>query len=137
MYRKIISDNLKYVFPNFENALENVHVHDGDQLCMCRRTFIFKTESTMGQQRLYWLSLMCLENNNLNTIDFYTDISCLGGVFAKNTIRETNNFGSGNVSSLDWYFSQIPLPNMKYLYKSNSLQRNFANVCVEHLINNK
>jgi hypothetical protein len=101
VYRKIISDNLKYVFPNFENALENVHVHDGDQLCMCRRTFIFKTESTMGQQRLYWLSLMCMENNNLNTIDFYTDISCLGGIFAKNTIRETKNFGSGNFSSLE------------------------------------
>jgi hypothetical protein len=24
---------------------------------------------------------------------------------------------SGNFSSLDWYFSQIPLPNMIYLYK--------------------
>ena len=26
-------------------------------------------------------------------------------------------FGSGNFSSLDWYFLQIPLPNMIYLYK--------------------
>ena len=26
-------------------------------------------------------------------------------------------FGSGNFSSLDWYFSQIPIPNMIYLYK--------------------
>jgi len=26
--------------------------------------------------------------------EFYTDISCLGGVFAKNTSRETNNFPS-------------------------------------------
>jgi hypothetical protein len=26
-------------------------------------------------------------------------------------------FGSGNFSSLDWYFSQIPFPNMIYLYK--------------------
>jgi hypothetical protein len=25
-------------------------------------------------------------------------------------------FGSGNFSSLDWYFSQITLPNMIYLY---------------------
>jgi hypothetical protein len=25
---------------------------------------------------------------------FYTDISCLGGVFAKNTSRETKNFAS-------------------------------------------
>jgi hypothetical protein len=42
----------------------------------------------------------------------------LGGVFAKNTSRETNNFHSAlEISSLDWYFSQIPLPNMIYLYK--------------------
>ena len=41
---------------------------------------------------------------------FYIDISCLGGVFAKNTSLETkfpSPFGSGNISSLDWYFSQI------------------------------
>jgi hypothetical protein len=40
-----------------------------------------------------------------------TDISCLGEVFAKNTSLETkfpSPFGSGNCSSLDWYFSQIP-----------------------------
>jgi hypothetical protein len=45
---------------------------------------------------------------------YYTDISCLGGVFAKNTSLETkfsSPFGSGNFSSLDWYFPQIPLPN--------------------------
>jgi hypothetical protein len=36
-------------------------------------------------------------------------MSCLGGVFA--------SFGSGNFSSLDWYFSQIPLPNMIYLHR--------------------
>jgi hypothetical protein len=44
----------------------------------------------------------------------------LGGVFAKNTSLETkfpSPFGSGNFSSLNWYFSQIPLPNMIYLYK--------------------
>ena len=43
----------------------------------------------------------------------------MGGVFAKNTSLETkfpSPFGSGNFSSLDWYFSQIPLPNMIYLY---------------------
>jgi hypothetical protein len=39
----------------------------------------------------------------------------LGGVFAKNTSLETK-FGLGNFSSLDWYFSQIPLPNMIYLF---------------------
>ena len=27
-------------------------------------------------------------------VNFYTDISCLGEVFAKNTSRETNNFPS-------------------------------------------
>jgi hypothetical protein len=46
----------------------------------------------------------------------------LGGVFAKNTSLETkcpSPFGSGNFSSLDWYFSQIPLPNMIYLKKRN------------------
>ena len=43
----------------------------------------------------------------------------MGGVFAKNTSLETkfpSPFGSGNFSSLDWYFSQLPLPNMIYLY---------------------
>ena len=42
----------------------------------------------------------------------------MGGVFTKNTSLETkfhSPFGSGNCSSLDWYFSQIPLPNMIYL----------------------
>jgi hypothetical protein len=43
----------------------------------------------------------------------------LGGVFAKNISLQTklpSPFGSGNCSSLDWYFSQIPLPNMIYLF---------------------
>ena len=58
----------------------------------------------------------------------------MGGVFAKNSSLETKlfvsrlvffantppkheiSFGSGNFSSLDWYFSQIPLPNMIYLF---------------------
>ena len=44
----------------------------------------------------------------------------LGGVFAKNTSFE-NKFpsplGSGNFSSLEWYFMQIPLPNMIYLLR--------------------
>ena len=30
-------------------------------------------------------------------------------------------FGSGNFSSWDWYFSQIPLPNMIYLFNSNTM----------------
>ena len=40
-------------------------------------------------------------------------------LFAKNDNLETkfpSSIGSGNVSSLDWYFSQIPLPNMIYLF---------------------
>ena len=44
----------------------------------------------------------------------------MGGVLAKNTSLETkfpSPFGSENFSSFDWYFSQIPLPNMIYLYK--------------------
>ena len=43
------------------------------------------------------------------------------GVFAKNTSLETkfpSPFDSGNCSSLDLYFSQIPLPNMIYLNKN-------------------
>ena len=43
----------------------------------------------------------------------------MGGVFAKNTSLETifhSAFGSENCSSLDWYFSQISLPDMLYLY---------------------
>ena len=43
-------------------------------------------------------------------------------VLFKNTSLETNfplPFGLGNFSSLDWYFSQIPLPNMIYLYKTS------------------
>ena len=46
--------------------------------------------------------------------------SCLRGVFAKNTSLDTkfpSPFGSGNFSSLDWCFWQLPLPNMIYLYK--------------------
>jgi hypothetical protein len=42
------------------------------------------------------------------------------GICEKNTSLETkfpSSFCSGNFSSLDWYFSQIPLPNMIYLYK--------------------
>jgi hypothetical protein len=45
----------------------------------------------------------------------------LGGLFAKNTSLETkfpSPFGSGNCSSLDWYFPQIPLSNMIYLYNN-------------------
>jgi hypothetical protein len=43
----------------------------------------------------------------------------LGGVFAKNTSLETkfpSALDSGNFLSFDWYFSQIPLTNMIYLY---------------------
>jgi hypothetical protein len=32
--------------------------------------------------------------------------------------QSRDEIGSGNFSSLDWYFSQIPLPNMIYLYKN-------------------
>ena len=43
----------------------------------------------------------------------------LRGVFAKNASLETkisSPFGSGNALFLYWYFSQIPLPNMIYLF---------------------
>jgi hypothetical protein len=41
------------------------------------------------------------------------------GICEKKNSLETKfpkPFGSGNFSSLDWYFSQIPLPSMIYLY---------------------
>ena len=43
----------------------------------------------------------------------------MGGVFAKITSLETkfpSPLDVGNISSLDWYFSQTPLTNMIYLY---------------------
>jgi hypothetical protein len=55
----------------------------------------------------------------------------LGGVFAKNTSLETkfpSPFGSGNFSSLDWYFSQVPLPNMIYLYKTTFFKKKYCEV---------
>jgi len=57
-------------------------------MMMNKRTFIFKSESTMGQQRLNWISLMCMENDNLNTIDFnYKAILCkeISQIFVLNT----------------------------------------------------
>ena len=48
--------------------------------------------------------------------------------FAKNTSLETkfpSPFGSGNFSSFDWSFSQIPLPNMIYLYNIMGFFMNF------------
>jgi hypothetical protein len=55
-----------------------------------------------------------------NQLKFYADISCLGGVFAKNTSRETKNFPSR--------MTQIPLPNMTYLF-------NYTEYYLEHWLN--
>jgi hypothetical protein len=41
------------------------------------------------QIHLHEVNILQIHNARL---EFYTDISCLGGVFAKNTSRETNNF---------------------------------------------
>jgi hypothetical protein len=63
---------------------------------------------------------------------FYTDVSCLGEVFAKNSSRETNNFTSRmarEIYSQDWYFSQIPLTNMIYLF-------NYTEYYLEHWLKN-
>ena len=71
---------------------------------------------------------------------FHTDISCLRGVFAKkyqsrdDKFPDPNGEGNlvsrlvffeGNFSSRDWYFSQIPLPNMIYLF-------NYTEYYLEH-----
>ena len=50
------------------------------------------------------------------TLNYLLLIKCSTQTFAK--FRETKNFPSRNFSSLEWYFSQISLPNMIYLYKS-------------------
>jgi hypothetical protein len=97
-------------------------------------------------------NLSCVSSNLLKFYQLFTGeerripfilddyISCLGGVFAKKTSLETNfasPFGLGNFSSLDWYFSQIPLPNMIYLFKIKSLQntldRNTPPECVNYI----
>lgn len=75
IYRKLISDQLKYVFPNVEIALRIV-------LCMMvtnctgERSFsrlkLIKNNlrNRMGQRRLNRLSLMCIESDILKKIDF-------------------------------------------------------------------
>ena len=71
------------------------------------------------------------ENNYHGDDTFYTDISCLGGVFAKNTSLETKNIPSRKarkIYSQDWYFSQISLPNMIYLF-------NYTEYYLEHWLN--
>jgi hypothetical protein len=57
----------------------------------------------------------------------YTDISCLGGVFAKNTSRKTKNFPSRNLVSGLVFFADT-LPNMIYLF-------NYTEYYLEHWIN--
>ena len=54
----------------------------------------------------------------------------MGGAFAKNTSLETkfqSPIGSGNFSSLDWYFSQIPLPSMIYVFKIGYFEKGWVN----------
>ena len=45
LHRKIISDNLKYVFPNVDIAPNSVHVHDGIVNNLTGERIVFKTES--------------------------------------------------------------------------------------------
>ena len=75
LYRKNFSDNLKSVFPNVEIAFR-VFMCMMVTNCTGERSFsrlkLTKNQlhSTMGQQRLNWLSLMCMENDIPKTIDF-------------------------------------------------------------------
>lgn len=75
LYKKIISDDLKAVFPNVEIALR-IFMCMMVTNCTGERSFsrlkLIKNQlrSTMGQQRLNWLSLMCIESDVLKTIDF-------------------------------------------------------------------
>ena len=75
LYRKIVSNNLKSVFPNVEIALR-VFMCMMVTNCTGQRSFsrpkLIKNQlrSTMGQHHLSWLSLMCMENDILKTIDF-------------------------------------------------------------------
>ena len=75
LHRKIVSDNLKSVFPNVEIAIR-VFMCMMVTNCTGERSFsrlkLIKNQlcSTMEQHHLIWLSLMCMENDILKTIDF-------------------------------------------------------------------
>ena len=62
---------------------------------------LFATEITCVKRIILESNRQCTKdlsmistNINFEWDEFYTDISCLGGVFAKNTSRETKNFPS-------------------------------------------
>ena len=75
LYRKIVSDNLKSVFPNVKIALRvlmcmMVTSCTGEPFFSRLKLIKNQLRSTMGQHRLKWLSLMCMENDFLKTLDF-------------------------------------------------------------------
>jgi hypothetical protein len=47
---------------------------------------------TKNRSKIAYLTRQAVKENQIN--ELYTDMSCLGGVFAKNTSRETKNFPS-------------------------------------------
>ena len=75
LYRKFVSENLKSVFPNVEIELGGFFMCMKVTNCIEGRSVsrLKLTKSdlrrTMGQQRLNWLSLTCIENEILKTID--------------------------------------------------------------------
>ena len=75
LYRKIVSDNLKSVFPNVEIALRvfmcmMVTSCTGEPFFSRLKLIKNQLHSTMGQHRLTWLSLMCMVNDFLKTLYF-------------------------------------------------------------------
>ena len=75
LYRKIVSDNWKSVFPNVEISLRvlkcmTVTNSIGERSFSRQQLTKNQLRSTMGQHRLNWLSLMCIENDILKTIHF-------------------------------------------------------------------
>jgi len=98
LYRKIISDNLKSVFPNVEITLRvfmcMMMTNCAGERSFSRLKLIFKNQlrSTMRQQRLNWLSLVCIENDILKTIaDFKPIIKQFSQMFVLNTLLIINN----------------------------------------------
>ena len=87
----------------------------------------------IDSQFYYWFFLRRFKKIIFPIVKFWTDISCLGGVFAKNTSRETKNFpepiGKVNLVSRLVFSANTPgPPNIIYLF-------NYTEYYLEHWLN--
>lgn len=75
LYRQIVTENLKSIFPNIE-IVSRIYLCMMVTNCTGERSFsrlkLIKSNlrSTIGQTRLNSLSLLCIENELLKTVDF-------------------------------------------------------------------